>query len=498
MQNRLIKKITIVGGGTAGWMAASLLSKLTLGAFDIELVESDEIGIIGVGEATIPAIKIFNKFLEIDEAEIMRATQGTFKLGIEFVNWRDLGHTYVHGFGKIGQDLLWMRTHQFYNKLAAKGKNDDFDSFSICTSACRQNKFQMPSGQTNTPLHDLDYAYQFDATLYGRYLRKLAETSGVKRTEGKIVDVIKDPLDGYIKKVKLESGQEIDGDFWIDCSGQRGILINGALGVGFESYSKWLLCNRAWAVQCESVEPLTPYTRSTARESGWQWRIPLQHRIGNGIVYSAEHLEDDKAAEILLNNLDGKPLTDPRLVKFNPGKRLRTFEKNCVAIGLSSGFLEPIESTAIHLIQSHLLRLLSLFPSKQFNPADIEEYNKQTQQEYEDIRDFIIAHYKITNREDTPFWKYCKNMEIPDRLQKRLELFKSSGRFFKFGEELFREESWVQVLLGQGFKMNPDPMADLIPDDDIMNFLDDIKDVIKDAVNDMPDHQKFIESYCKA
>lgn len=498
MQNSMIKDILIVGGGTAGWMTAALLSKLTMGAYNISLIESDEIGVIGVGEATIPAIKIFNNFLEIDEAEMMRMTNGTFKLGIEFVNWRDLGHSYIHGFGKIGQDLLWMRTHQYWLKAIEEGANIDFDNLSIATKAARANKFAMPANAPNSPIADIDYAYQFDAILYGKYLRKLSEARGVKRIEGKITDVKQNAETGFIEKVIMQNGSEVSADLFIDCSGQHALLIGKTLNEGFEDWSDWLLCDRAIAVPCENAEVLSPYTRSTARCSGWQWRIPLQHRIGNGHVYSSQFIDDERATEVLMNNLDGKPLAEPRMVKFTPGRRKRAFVKNCVAIGLSSGFLEPLESTSIHLIQTGILRLLALFPAKGFNQADINEYNKQSESEYRYIRDFIIAHYKVTNREDTPFWAYCKNMKVTDELEARLALFASSGRFFKYEEELFREESWIQVLLGQGHKMSADPMVNLIPKPQREAFLRDIEDVIADCVKTMPTHSDFIGGFCRA
>ncbi|MBW8882235.1 MAG: tryptophan 7-halogenase, partial [Asticcacaulis sp.] len=372
-ENRLIRSVTIVGGGTAGWMTAALLSKLLLGRFEITLVESDEIGTIGVGEATIPAIKIFNQFCDLDENAFLKATQGTFKLGIEFVNWRDKGHHYIHGFGKIGSDLMWLRTHQFWLKMFPKGGFKDFDHYALNTLAARRNRFRPRRPGEGPPLADFDYAYHFDASLYARFLRGQAEARGVKRIEGRIVDVSLRANDGFIDKVILTEGREVGGDLFVDCSGMRGLLIGDALGVGYEDWNHWLLNDRAFAVPCESARssseavaqgkasPVTPYTRSTAHSSGWQWRIPLQHRIGNGHVFSSHHMSDDEAASILLANLDGRALADPRLVKFRPGKRHRSFEKNCVAIGLSGGFLEPLESTSIHLIQTGILRLLALF-----------------------------------------------------------------------------------------------------------------------------------------
>lgn len=498
MQNSMIRKLVIVGGGTAGWMTATLLSKLTQNKFEIELIESDEIGIIGVGEATIPAIRIFNQLIGLDEAEMMRATNGTFKLGIEFVNWREKGHSYIHGFGKIGSDVYWMRTHHFWARMLNKGGIKDFDKFCIGVVAARNNKFAKPDvSNPNSPLADIDYAFQFDAALYGKYLRRLSEKNGVKRTEGKIVKVNQNANSGFIESVMLENGNTISGDFFVDCSGARGLLIAQTLSAEFDDYQKWLLCDRAIAVPCSNAPVLTPYTRSTAHEAGWCWRIPLQHRIGNGNVFSSKFMNEEKAQDHLLSNLDGQILAEPRLVKFTPGKRREVFIKNCVAIGLSSGFLEPLESTAIHLIQTAVLRLLALFPALEYNQALVDEYNNQTTEEYEFIRDFIIAHYKVTNREDSEFWRYCKNMDVPQSLTHRLELMKTTGRFFKRNEELFREESWVQVLIGQGLKINPDVMTGLLSDEDASEFLHDVAITIEENVRQMPTHQAYIDLYCK-
>ncbi len=492
-----IRSITIVGGGTAGWMTAAMLSKLFMGRYAIRLIESDEIGIVGVGEATIPAIRTFNELLGISDVEMLKATKGTFKLGIEFVDWREKGHSYIHGFGKIGIDRLWLRPHQFWLKMHAKGAAKDFDHYAINVMAARANRFSDGRGQK--PISDIDFAYHFDAALYGQFLRRHAEGRGVERIEGRIVEVVQNPGNGHVAAVKLASGQEVGGDLFIDCSGQRGLLINQTLGIGFEDWSHWLPCDRALAVPCESVTPLTPYTRSTARDAGWQWRIPLQHRIGNGHVYSSAHTDDQAAADILLANLDGRPLAEPRPVRFTPGKRVKTWDRNVIAIGLASGFLEPLESTSIHLIQTGILRIVSLFPDMGFDPAVVAEYNRQTDTEYADIRDFIIAHYKVTNREDTPFWAYCRHMDVPDTLKSRLDLFKSSARFFKRNEiELFREESWVQVLIGQGIDARHDPSVDLMSDADSAAFLKDIEEVIADAVRRLPMHDDVIARHFKA
>lgn len=498
--NAPLKTITIVGGGTAGWMTAALLSKLLLNGYEIRLIESDEIGIIGVGEATIPAIRTFNQLAGVDQTEMIRATQATFKLGIEFVNWKNVGESYIHGFGKIGQDLMWLHTHQLWLKMREKGAVRHFDHYALNCLAARKNRFCPPDPRNpGSPMADIDYAFHLDASLYGAYLRKQSEARGVTRIEGKIVSVRHRPEDGFVEAVRLADGREIEGDLFVDCSGMRGLLIGQALGVGYEDWGHWLLNDRAYAVPCESVPDLTPYTRSTARTAGWQWRIPLQHRIGNGHVYSSQHIGDDEAAAVLLANLDGKPLADPRQVRFAPGKRHKGWEKNVVAIGLSSGFLEPLESTSIHLIQTSILRLIALFPGQGFNAADIDEYNRQHDFEFCDVRDFIIAHYKVTEREDTPYWAYLKHMDVPDSLAERIALFEASGRFFMHGKaELFREESWVQVLLGQGLEMRYDPMVDMIPEPDVADFLRDIEEVIADCAEAMPSHAAYIERYCKA
>jgi tryptophan halogenase len=496
-----IRKITIVGGGTAGWMTAALLSQLfNDGGFDIKLIESDEIGTIGVGEATIPAIRNYHALAGLDQVAMIRATQATFKLGIEFVDWRALGHSYIHGFGKIGQDLLWLHPHQFWLKYAARGQTKHFDHYALNCLAARQNRFCLPDPRNpGSPLADLDYAYHFDASLFARFLRAHAEQRGVTRIEGRIVSAELRPEDGHVDHVLLSDGRRVDGELFIDCSGMRALLLGQTLGVGYEEWSHWLPCDRALAVPCESVVPLTPYTRSTARAAGWQWRIPLQHRIGNGHVYSSAHISDDEAADVLLANLDGRALADPRPVRFTPGRRDKSWERNVVAIGLSSGFLEPLESTSIHLIQTAILRLVALFPGAGINAADVAEYNRQTSFEFEDVRDFIIAHYKVTEREDTPFWAYVRNMDIPDSLSARLELFHTSARFFgQQKAELFREESWVQVLLGQGLQAQHDPMVDLIPDEQALGFLRDIEEVIADVAQAMPDHAAFIAKHCRA
>ena len=497
-----LRNITIVGGGTAGWMTAALLSHV-FRSYRIRLIESDEIGIIGVGEATIPAIRDYNTMAGIDQVEMIRASQATFKLGIDFVGWRDGGDRYFHGFGRIGQDFMWLHTHQLW--LSAKadggaGAVEHFDHYALNCLAARQNKFAYPDPRNpHSPLAGIDYAYHFDASLFARFLRARSEAQGVERIEGRIVDVALDGDSGHVAHVVMADGRTVDGDLFVDCSGMRALLIGDALGIGYEDWNQWLLNDRALAVPCESVAPLTPYTRVTARPHGWQWRIPLQHRIGNGHVYASANMSDDEAAAVLLANLDGRPLADPRPVRFRPGKRRKAWDRNVVAIGLSSGFLEPLESTSIHLIQTGITKLLGLFPHSGFAAADIAEYNRQHDFEFTDVRDFIVAHYKVTDREDTPYWAYLKHMAVPDSLAERLDLFASSGRFYRrAAAELFREESWVQVLLGQGLAMQPDPNARMIPPATRDGFLRDIVTVTADVAAAMPDHAAFIERHCKA
>ena len=490
-----VRKVTIVGGGTAGWMTAAVLSQW-LSKVEIRLIESDEIGTVGVGEATIPHIRNFLALAAIDELKMISESKATFKLGIQFVDWGAPDETYIHGFGKIGRDMLWLHPHQLW--LAARERAlatvKPFDDYAVNCVACQKNRFAFPDrSNPHSPLSDLDYAYHFDASLFARYLRSESEARRVTRVEGKIVEVVQDAESGFVEKLRLSDGREVDGDLFVDCSGMRALLIGGALENGYEDWNQWLLCDRALAVPCSSVQPVTPYTRSTARKAGWQWRIPLQHRIGNGYVYASSLISDEEVAQSLVGNLDGEPTADPRPVRFRPGRRLKSWDKNVVALGLSSGFLEPLESTSIHLIQTGIHRLLAMFPSTAFSQADIDEYNLQARTEYEDVRDFIIAHYKVTRRSGDPFWDHVRTMDVPDRLKERLELFSSSGRFFKHNaQELFAEESWVQVLIGQGHPMQPDPVTQFVSDDDLAVFLDDLADVIEDAAGRMTDHGRFV------
>ena len=492
------QRIIILGGGTAGWMTAAALCKVLEGSYRIRLVESEEIGTVGVGEATIPMIKLFNQALEIDENDFIRETKGSFKLGIEFRDWGRIGDSYIHGFGKIGQDLGVVPFYHYWLKMHALGKAAPLDEYSINTMAARHGKFMRAvTDRPNSPLADIAYAYHFDAGLYARYLREYAEARGVQRIEGKVVDVSLDGESGDVASVTMDGGRQVAGQLFIDCSGFRGLLIEQALKTGYVDWTHWLPCDRAMAVPCASTGEITPYTRSTAREAGWQWRIPLQHRIGNGYVYSSKHLSDDEAAAKLLSRLDGEALADPRPLRFVTGKRKRTWNRNVVAIGLSSGFMEPLESTSIHLIQSAIARLTAFFPHAGFEPADIDEFNAHSDFEVDRIRDFLILHYHATQRSDTPFWDYVRTMDVPDTLKHRMALWNANGRVFREHTEMFAEPSWVQVMHGQ--RMVPagyHGLVDIHSEEKIAEYLEGIRGVIGNCVRAMPSHDAFIARHC--
>jgi tryptophan halogenase len=493
-----LKNIVIVGGGTAGWMAAAALSRLLKNKFAIRLVESDQIGTVGVGESTIPMIRLFNNVLGINEDEFMRETRATFKLGIEFTDWGRVGERYMHGFGKFGQDLATVDFFQYWLKAYRAGQAPDLERYSINRMAARASAFIRPSAEmANSPLADIVYAFHLDAGLYARYLRKYAEARGVLRTEGKVAQVrqrMEDgPRAGFIEAVVMEDGSAIEGDLFLDCSGFRGLLIEQTLQTGFEDWSHWLPCDRAWAVPCEPGADLLPYTRASARPAGWQWRIGLQHRTGNGHVYASRFMGDDEAASILMGGLDGAPLAEPKLLRFTAGKRHKAWNKNVVALGLSSGFLEPLESTSIHLIQSTLSRLVSFFPDTGFHQADIDEFNRQSDFEMERIRDFIILHYHATERSDTPFWDHCRTMDIPATLRRKMDLYRAHGRVVRENNELFTEIGWQQVLHGQGVQAaGHHPLVDLLDGKELADFLGNIERVVGKCVNVMPSHKEFI------
>jgi len=498
----LIRSVVIVGGGSSGWMTAAALAKSFGKRLEVTLIESEEIGIIGVGESTVPHLRDFNRLLEIDEADFIRRTKGTFKLGIQFNDWRRPGDSYIHGFGIIGRSLGFLDFHQYWLKARQLGLAKDIGLYSINTLAAPQGRFLPPPADAppNTPFADLVYAYQFDAALYARYLRSFAEARGANRVEGKVVEVKQNGESGFVESLRLESGQTVAGDLFVDCSGFRALLIGGTLHSPFQDWTNYLPLDRAIAVPCEKVGPPTPYTRVTARTAGWQWRIPLQHRTGNGHVYSSRFMSDDEAQAFLLKNLDGKPLADPgKPIRFAAGKRTRMWDKNVVAVGLAGGFLEPLESTAIFLSQSGITRLVQLFPRRDFDPVLAETYNAQAQFEFERIRDFLILHYCATERDDSELWRYVRNMEIPDSLREYMNLFADSGRFFRNGTELFAVTSWVQVMLGQGIMPRSyHPAVDWVSDADLKSFVEATERVIAKCVSLMPKHEDFIARHCAA
>lgn len=499
MQQSPVSKLLIVGGGTAGWMAAAALSKFLGGQLDIALVESDQIGIVGVGEATIPQIKHLNRALELDEREFVAKTQGSFKLGIEFINWRQTGHAYLHNFGSIGLNLNSTHFHHYWLRSREAGNPLDLWDYCVNTQAARRGRFGPMDKLGSSPLNGIAYAYHFDAALYGQYLRSYAEARGVRRIEGRIVDVHRHAERGDISEVELESGDRIAADFFIDCSGFRGLLIEQALETGYEDWTHWLKCDRAFAVPCENSGPIRPYTQSMAHKAGWQWRIPLQHRTGNGHVFSSAYTDEEAARQILLDNLEGRPLADPRLIRFTTGRRRKFWNRNCVALGLASGFLEPLESTSIHLIQSGISRLVPLFPDGADTAALSAEYNRQMGLEFEKIRDFLILHYHLNERTDSPFWIDCREMDVPETLKRKMALFKASGRLYHEQEDLFTDSSWLQVMLGQGLMPERHhPMADGMEPAKLQQFLGDIRQIVTTAADQLPEHEAFIAAHCRA
>jgi tryptophan 7-halogenase len=499
MEHR-IGKIAIVGGGTAGWMTAAALSKVLIHSdCRIELIESEAIGTVGVGEATIPQIITFNTLLGIDENDFVRQTQATFKLGIRFDHWGKRGDSYFHPFGVFGVPIEAIPFHHYWLKLQAQGSFDKLDEFSLACVAAPQAKFTRPLDVPNSPLAQLAYAFQFDAGRYARYLRAQSERRGVVRSEGKIVHVHQRVDDGFIESVQLEDGRRVEADLFIDCSGFRGLLIEQTLGAGYEEWSHWLPCDRALAMPSTRIGDPVPYTRATAHEAGWQWRIPLQHRTGNGHVYSSRFISDDRAERILREHLDGAPLADANRLRFVAGRRKKYWDKNVVAIGLSSGFIEPLESTSIHLIQSGIAKLIGLFPDRNFERINIDKYNQQSINEIERIRDFVILHYKATTRDDSEFWNYCRTMAIPDTLREKIELFRANGRLYRENDELFSETSWLAVMLGQGIQPKSyHPLADACNVAALQKYLADVRDVIKRSADAMPTHAEFIRKHCAA
>lgn len=474
-------------------MAAAALARALQGSCEIVLVESEEIGTVGVGEATIPAILLFNEMLAIDGDEFLRRTNASFKLGIEFHDWGKLGDRYFHPFGRYGADLDKLPFRQHWLRMRVAGDPRPIDDYSLSTQAAMAGKFARPSEDPRNVLSRMAYAFHFDASLYAGFLREYAEARGVCRREGRIEHVRLRPADGFIESLQLADGTVVEADLFVDCSGFRSLLIDEALGIPFENWAHWLPCDRAVAVPSELAMEPPPFTRATAKAAGWQWRIPLQHRVGNGYVHCSAWCSEEQAAETLLASLDGSPLDSPRFLRFSAGMRHQAWAKNCIALGLASGFLEPLESTSIHLIQSGIARLIQLFPDRGFAPADIAEYNRLTREEYEHVRDFIILHYHATSRTDSELWNYVRTMSIPDSLRHKIDLFRSHGRFFREDEELFTETSWTAVFLGQGIWPEKfDPLAALVPVEQLQAKLEKMCSLIARATAAMPTHSEFI------
>ncbi|WP_313927703.1 tryptophan halogenase family protein [Pseudoxanthomonas sp.] len=488
---RTVKRVVIAGGGTAGWMAAAALSKTLGKVLDITLVESEEIGTVGVGEATIPTLVVFHRLLDIKEQDFMAAVQGTVKLGISFENWKDVNHRYIHSFGISGKDHWSAGFQHFWLRGRAEGLASEYSDYCIELQAALQDRF------SHLPRYHVNYAYHMDAALYARFLRDFSARHGCKRVEGKIVDVATD-AEGCISSIKLERGETIEGDLFIDCTGFRALLIGKALGVGYTDWSQWLFNDSALATQTTAVRDAVPYTRAIAGSAGWQWRIPLQHRVGNGIVYSSRHMSDDQAREEFLGSVEGEVIKQPWPIRFKPGQRQQCWAKNCVALGLAGSFIEPLESTTIHLIQRGIVRLLQTFPHTITQPA-IDEYNARLDEELQHVRDFVVMHYKVSDRRDSPYWREIAEMEIPSTLRHRIDLFRETGTVFHVPGELFGENSWIQVMMGQGIvPKRYHPTADVMSPADLQRFLDDIRRNVLDTARQMPAHMDYLRSYCPA
>ncbi|MEL7447255.1 MAG: tryptophan halogenase family protein [Pseudomonadota bacterium] len=495
-----LKKIIIVGGGSAGWMTAAALSDTLGPRCEITLVESEVIGTVGVGEATIPPIRHFNKRLGIDEATFVKETAGSYKLGIQFVDWARLGHSYFHPFGQYGAEFDKVPFYHFWMRESLAGRTSaPIDEFSMCWAMAKAGKFAHPVLDRRRIQSTFDYAYHFDATLYAAFLRRYAEARGVKRIEGRVVGASQRSEDGFIESVTLENGQTLSAEFFIDCSGFGGLLIEGALEAGYDNWQHWLPCDRAVAVPCSKGEEIAPFTRSTAKEAGWQWRIPLQHRTGNGYVHCSDFVAEEAATDTLLDSIDGEPQADPRILRFVTGKRRKFWDKNCVAIGLSAGFMEPLESTSLHLIQYGILRLLALMPDEEISPLLAQEYNRQTTAEYERIRDFLILHYKATERDDSELWRYCASMDIPESLQYKIDHFRNYGLLVSDERELFNNPSWIAVYLGQNIVPKRAPaIAELRDQVPVAERFAAIAQAMRDAVAEMPAHADFLAQNCRS
>jgi tryptophan 7-halogenase len=496
--NESIQRIVIVGGGTSGWMAGAALAKLLPKRCHIHLIESEAIGIVGVGEATLPHIRAFNERLGIKESDFMSWTRATFKLGIEFRDWGRIGDSYIHPFGTFGRGNSDVAFHQYWTRMAHSGAVlPSLDDYSMACTIARQNRFATPTTDTTSLSSTFGYAYQFDAIMFAPYLRAMAEGMGAKRTEGKVVAVEQDGESGDISAVLLESGERIEGDLFVDCSGFRSLLVGETLKEPFEDWSRWLPTDRAAAMPCRTETAVTPYTSAIAMPAGWRWRIPLQHRTGNGYVFSSNFISEDEACHAIVGAVEGEPMAEPRILRFKAGRRRRSWVKNCIAVGLASGFLEPLESTSIYLVQAAITALLELFPDKHIEASDRDEFNRIIDLEYDRIRDFLILHYHATERDDSDFWNYVRTMPIPDSLSEKLELFRKRGRVVKYREGVFLDASWVAVYLGQrvmpaGF----DARADMPGANELARSMDVLRREIADLARTMPEHRAFIESYC--
>lgn len=500
MKPNRIKSVLIVGGGTAGWMAAAALSRFLGPSLNITLVESDQIAAVGVGEATIPQIKHLNSALGIDENEFVARTNGSFKLGIEFIDWHRKGTAYLHNFGSIGLNLQQVPFHHYWLRARSEGSTTSLWDYCLNTAAAREMRFAPMEKVGTSPLSGIGYAYHFDAALYGQFLREYAEQRGVSRVEGLIETCRRDSQSGDVAAVCLQDGRELSADLFIDCSGFRGLLIEQALETGYEDWTHWLPCDRAIPIpSSNATAPIRPYTQSIAHKAGWQWRIPLQHRTGNGHVFSSAHMEEAEATDTLLANLEGEPLAEPRMIRFVTGRRKQFWNRNVVALGLASGFLEPLESTSIHLVQSGISRLIAMFPDGDIAAADRTEYNRQMVLEYERVRDFIILHYHLNERTDSDFWQDCASMAVPDSLSAKLDLFRANGRLYHREEDLFTDSSWLQVMLGQGLMpQGYHPIADALPAEQLDGFLGNIRKIVGQAASTLPSHTDYLARHCPA
>jgi tryptophan halogenase len=481
-------------------MAAAVFSRfVNAGLTNVTLVESEDIGIVGVGEATIPPFQNFNKLLGVEEADMLAAVGGTFKLGIQFVNWAKKGDSYFHPFGNYGYEFDGVAFHQIWHKFRKHHDPRPLYLFNVETMAAQFGKFAITKPDAPGDLPQVNYAYHIDAVKYGQYLRVFSEARGVKRIEGLIEDSTLNADTGFVESVTLKDGQVVEGDFFIDCSGFRGLLIEQALKTGYEDWTHWLPCDRAWAVQSEQPAPPLPYTKATAHSAGWQWRVPLQHRLGNGHVFSSQYMSDDEALNILLDNLDGKPTIEPRLLRFVTGHRKKFWNKNVVAIGLSSGFMEPLESTSIHLIHSTLSKLMHIFSLEGVQPEQEKIFNRLAIKEFARIRDFLILHYNATARDDSEFWNYCRTMDVPESLTEKIELFRWNGQFFREEDELFTSTSWAAVMLGQGIQPGSySPLVDALDQEKLLKEVGEMEKSIKYLVHHMPTHAEFLQKYCPA